>query len=218
MLIDRAVKWLLPRENQFFVFLDSMAAKMVESAALLVELRKVWDGPDGPQTTRVIETLREREHEADEVAHLLYEELDKNFVTPLDREDLNALTSRLDDVVDVIESTAVRMSIYALPQLTPAMGELIRIIAESAAEVAKAIHLLQDLSKVDEIRVLIVHVNSLENEGDRIYRTEIARVFREVKDAIELIREKEVLNQLERAIDLCEDVMDLIRSVVVKNG
>lgn len=216
MLIDRIVKWLLPRENSFFVYLDSMAAKMVEAATILGELRAA---PDKPETFEAIaDRLREKEHEADEIAHLLYNELDRNFVTPLDREDLHALTSRLDSVVDVIESTAVRMSVFGLPRLTEPMCELIRIIQESTAEVAKSIHLLQDLSKLDEIQVHIVHVNSLENEGDRIYRAELTRVFREVKDAIELIREKEVLNQLERAIDRCEDVMDLIRSVVVKNG
>lgn len=216
MLIDRIVKWLLPRENSFFVYLDSMAAKMVEAAAILGELRAVPDSPEAFEA--IAERLREKEHEADEIAHLLYNELDRNFVTPLDREDLHALTSTLDDVVDVIESTAVRMSVFGLPRLSPPMCELIRIVQESTAEVAKSIHLLQDLSKLDEIQVHIVHVNSLENEGDRIYRAELSRVFREVKDAIELVREKEVLNQLERAIDRCEDVMDLIRSVVVKNG
>lgn len=216
MLLDRMVKWLLPRENSFFVYLDSMAGKMVETANIFAELRT---GADGPAAFKAIaDRLREKEHEADEIAHLIYEELDRNFVTPLDREDLHAITSALDDVVDVIESTASRMAIYSLPKLTDPMKELIRIAQESAAEVAKSIHLLQDLSKVDEIQVHIVHVNSLENEGDRIYRTELERVFREVKDPIDLIREKEVLAQLERAIDNCEDVMDVIRSVVVKNG
>jgi uncharacterized protein len=214
VFLDRIVSWLLPRENRFFVFLDSMADKMVQAAGVLNELRTAPDG----QFQKIADRLRELEHEADEIAHLLYEELDRNFVTPLDREDLHALTSTLDDVVDVIESTAVRMSIYGLPRLTDPMRELIRIIEESTREVAKSIHLLKDLSKLDEIQVLIVRVNSLENEGDRIYRAEMARIFREVKDPIELIREKEVMNQLERAIDRCEDVMDLIRSVVVKNG
>jgi uncharacterized protein len=218
VFIDRLVSWLLPRENRFFVFLDSMASKMVEAAKVLSELRSIPEGQEEARFKDIAERLREREHEADEVAHLLYEELDRNFVTPLDREDLHALTSTLDSVVDVIESTAVRMSIYGLPRLSPPMKELIRLIEESTTEVAKSIHLLQDLSKLDEIQVHIVHVNSLENEGDRIYRAEMARLFREVKDPIALIREKEVLNQLERAIDTCEDVMDLIRSVVVKNG
>lgn len=216
MLLDRMVKWLLPRENSFFVYLDSMAGKMVETANIFAELRT---GPGGPEAFKAIaDRLREKEHEADEIAHLIYEELDRNFVTPLDREDLHAITSALDEVVDVIESTASRMAIYALPKLTDPMKELIRITQESAIEVAKSIHLLQDLSKLDEIQVHIVHVNSLENEGDRIYRTELSRVFRELTDPIELIREKEVLAQLERAIDNCEDVMDLIRSVIVKNG
>src|SRR5688572_14076093 len=103
MLLDRIVKWLLPRENRFFVFLDSMAQKMVETATILGELRTTpTGGLQGQQFKQISERLREREHEADEIAHLLYDELDRNFVTPLDREDLHALTSALDNVVDVI--------------------------------------------------------------------------------------------------------------------
>lgn len=215
MLLDRIVSWLLPRENRFFTYLDSIAKNLVAAAAVFAELRTA----ENPQRVKEIaEKLRQLEHEGDDFAHVLYEELDKTFVTPLDREDLHALTSSLDDILDIVEACVGRIVIYKLERLTPAMRELVRIGHEAANEVARSVSLLSDLSKADEIRIHVVHVNSLENEGDKIYRKELERIFTEVKDPIELIREKEILEALEEAIDACEDVMDLVRSVVVKNG
>jgi predicted phosphate transport protein (TIGR00153 family) len=215
MILDRVVSWLLPRENRFFTYLESIAKQVTVAADAFSEIRKAEGHAAYKQ---VAERMRRIEHETDQIAHLLYEELDKTFVTPLDREDLHALTSRLDEIVDIFESCAAHIAIYRLEKLTPPMLELVRITQEAAHEVSRCISLLQDLSKVDEIQVHLVHVNTLENEGDKIYRKALEDLFLTVKDPIELIREKEVLQRLENSIDACEDVMDLVRSVVVKNG
>ncbi len=215
MLVDRIVKWLLPRENRFFTYLESIAKNVQLGADVFAELRDAKD-PEGFK--QIAERLRRIEHEGDEIAHLLYEELDKTFVTPIDREDLHALTSTLDDVLDIFEACAGRIVIYRLPKFTDPMRELVRIAREAAHAVARCISLLRDIGKIDEIQVHVVHVNALENEGDKIYRNALEKLFAEQKDPIELIREKEVLDALEESIDACEDVMDLVRSVVVKNG
>lgn len=215
MKIDRIVKWLLPRENRFFVYLESIARNVGAAADIFAEFRTAKGRED---FERIATTLRIKEHETDELAHLLYEELDKTFVTPIDREDLHALTSKLDDVLDIIESCAGQIVLYKLPQLTDSMRELIRVSVESAHEVVKCVPLLQDLSKVDEIQVHVIHVNSLENEGDKIHRKALEALFDHMIDPIELVRQKEILDGLEDSIDASEDVMDLIRSVVVKNG
>lgn len=215
MLLDRIVKWLLPRENRFFLYLDSIAKNVVAGADAFAEIRNV-QGLERFQ--EIADRLRRIEHEGDEIAHLLYEEIDKTFVTPIDREDLHALTSTLDDVLDIVEACAGRIVIYKLDRLTDPMRELVRICQESAHEVARCVSLLQDMSQLDEIQVHVVHVNALENEGDKIYRKALEKLFAEQKDPIQLIREKEILDGLEESIDACEDVMDLVRSVVVKNG
>ena len=215
MMIDRLIKWLLPREHRFFVYLDSIAKNVGEGADTFAEFRTAKNRDD---FQRIAAALRLKEHETDELAHLLYEELDKTFVTPIDREDLHALTSALDDVLDSIEDCAGRIVLYKLPELTDPMRELVRISVESAKEIAKCIPLLQDLGRSDEIQVHVVHVNSLENEADKIHRKELERLFQNTIDPIELIRQKEILDALEDSIDASEDVMDLIRSVVVKNG
>lgn len=215
MLIDRLVKWFLPHEGRFFMYLESIAKNVVHGADTFAELREA-KGPEGFQ--QIAERLRRIEHEGDEIAHLLYEELDKTFVTPIDREDLHSLTSTLDDVLDIIESCAVHIVITGLTELTEPMRELVRVAREAAREVAGCVTLLRDLTKADEIQVHVVHVNTLENEGDKIYRKALQVLFATVKDPIQLIREREILDALERSIDACEDVMDLVRSVVVKNG
>ena len=215
MLIDRMVKWLLPRENRFLVYLDSIAKNVAASADIYFELREAKGRDD---FRRISETLRRKEHETDELAHLLYEELDKTFVTPIDREDLHALTSALDEVMDYIERCAAQIVLYKLEQLTPPMQEQVRITREAAHELAQCVALLQTLRKADEIQLHIIHVNSLENEGDKIYRRALGQLFDITIDPIELFREKEILDAMEETIDACEDVMDLIRSVVTKNG
>ncbi len=215
MLLDRFVRWLMPRESQFFVYLDSIAKNVVLGADCFAEL---LDAEGKAGFLAVAERLRKIEHEGDGMAHLLYEELDRTFVTPIDREDLHALTSKLDDVLDVLEACAGRIVVYHLTELTPAMKDLVRIARDAAHQVAKAITLLSDFSKSGEINVIAIQVNSLENEGDLRYRKELERLFSSVTDPIELIREKEILDVLEDAIDTTEDVIDLVRSVVVKNG
>jgi uncharacterized protein Yka (UPF0111/DUF47 family) len=215
VIIDRVVKWLLPRENRFFVYLDNISKGVSEASDLWAEFRTA-KGPE--DFKKIAEALRRKEHDTDELAHLLYEELDKTFVTPIDREDLHALTSALDDVIDLMEASAGQIVLYKLPRMTDPMKELIRVGQESAKEICKCIPLLQDLGKVDEIQVHVIRVNSLENEGDKIYRKALEHLFDTCVDPIELVREKEILDALESSIDATEDVMDLIRSVVVKNG
>src|SRR5260221_8394617 len=124
MFLDRAVKWLLPRNDRFFVYMQSIAKSVEEGANIFAEFRTA---ENREKFIQISERLRRREHETDELAHLLYEELDKTFVTPIDREDLHALTSALDDVMDLIEHCANHIVIYKLQKLTEPMKELLRI-------------------------------------------------------------------------------------------
>ncbi len=216
MLLDRLVKFLMPHENKFFTYLQSIARNVQEAADVFAELRTA---KSTDEQLKIAERMRRLEHEGDELAHLLYEELDKTFVTPLDREDLHLLCSELDSILDVAESCANRIVIFRVGTITEPMSELIRIYQESVRAVYRCVCLLSDLSKVDEINTHFVHVNTLENEGDKVYRAELARLFADPpKDTVDFIRQKEVLDGLERSIDACEDVMDILRSVVVKNG
>jgi hypothetical protein len=215
VLLDSAIKWLLPQESKFFVYLTSMGSNVQAAAEVFAELQTAKTKED---FLRISGALRRKEHETDELAHLIYGELDKTFITPIDREDLHALTSALDEVLDSMDRCGNEIVLYKLDKMTDPMRELVRIIQEAAREIAKCVALLSDQSKVDEVQVHVIHVNSLENEGDKVYRKGVEALFDNMIDPIELIRQKEILTSLEDAIDACEDVMDVIRSIMVKNA
>ena len=215
MVIEKLIKYLLPRENRFFMYLESIAQNAVAGAEIFVRFR---EARDREEFKKLAEQLRVKEHETDDIAHTMYEELDKTFVTPIDREDLHTLTHALDDIIDMMETAAEKIVLFKLHKLTEPMRELVRIEVEAVREVAACIKHLKDLNHVDEIRVHIIHVNSLENEADKLYRKALEALFDNTIDPIELIRQKEILDSLEAAIDACEHVSNVVRSVVVKNG
>ncbi len=215
MWLDRIIKSLLPQENRFFGYLDALARNLTIGAD---EFAKLATAETTADFARVSEAMRRIEHEGDEVAHVVYDELDKTFVTPIDREDLHALVSALDDIIDLMEETAGLIVIYRVGVLTDAMRDLVRIARESAHGVAHCVQLLRSGDNHSELHVWFVRVHALENEGDTAYRNAVGRLFQSPPDAIDLIREKEILDSLEKAIDACDDVCDLIRSVVVKHG
>jgi predicted phosphate transport protein (TIGR00153 family) len=215
VFIDQTIKWLLPHENRFFMYLESIANSAGVAADVYAQFREAKSRDD---FKKIADILRTKEHEADELAHTIYEELDKTFVTPIDREDLHSLTHALDDILDLMESAAEQIYLFKLPRLTEPMRDLIRLEREAVHEVVKCVKQLRHLDKIDEIRVHIIHVNSLENEADKVYRKALEALFDNMIDPIELIRQKEILDALEEAIDACEHVVNVIRSVVVKNG
>jgi predicted phosphate transport protein (TIGR00153 family) len=215
MLIDRFVRWLLPRQDQFFALLEEIAAKMVAASTVFVELA-VARGHE--QFDAIAGRLKPLETEADELCHRLYEELDRTFVTPIDREDIAHLTKALDDVVDSMEHSAAFAALYRFEVLTDPMRRLINITSRAVAELSRAVGNLRQFRQPDSIREPTVAVHTLENEADVVYREAIEALFGNGIDARELVRQKDMLFSLEHGVDECEDAMDVIRSVVVKHG
>jgi len=211
------VKWLLPREAQFFTHLSKISQTVSAAAQHYGNLQNA----QGPmEFATIAASLRQLEHDADSFAHLLYEELDKTFVTPIDREDLHELTHALDEIVDLMESSGNQIVLYKLPELSPAMRDLARIGKTAALHVAQAVPLLERMDKknVAELQQLVIQVNSLENEGDRVFRSAMEQLFSHRVDYVDLVRQKMILEIMEAGVDASEDVMDVLRSVVVKNG
>jgi uncharacterized protein Yka (UPF0111/DUF47 family) len=215
MWIDRLVRLLLPRGDQFFELLEQLADKIESAAGVFAEL--------GPATGRdaigaVAAKLKPIETEADAVCMAIYQEIDSTFVTPIDREDLARLAKVLDDVVDAMEHSAAFATLFRFDALTPPMRELVRITAAAAGEIARAARQLRRFADPDSVKAPTVAVHQLENEADAVYRAATAALFSEGVPAVELVRQKDMLFSLEAGVDQCEDAMDVIRSVVVKNG
>ena len=215
MLIDRIIRLLLPRQEHFFKLLEEIAGKMSAAAAVFEELTAA-QGHD--QFDDIAARLKPIETEADNICHRVYEELDRTFVTPIDREDLAALTKALDDVIDGMEHTAAFAALYRFDRLTIPMRQLVRITTGAVAELVRAVGRLREFHDPESIRGPTVAVHTLENEADVIYRGAIEALFAENIEARELVRQKDMLFSLEVGVDQCEDAMDVIRSVVVKNG
>jgi predicted phosphate transport protein (TIGR00153 family) len=215
MLIDRLVRSLLPRQDQFFILLEGIADRMTAAAAVFGEL---VSATGHERLADITGRLKPIETEADKLCHQVYEELDRTFVTPIDREDLAALTKALDDVIDAMEHSAAFAALFRFNALTDPMRQLVGITVKAANELSRAVKNLRKFSDPESIRGPTVEVHTLENEADAVYRRAVEGIFADGLDARELVRQKDMLFSLEAGVDQCEDAMDVIRSVVVKNG
>jgi predicted phosphate transport protein (TIGR00153 family) len=215
MLIDRLVRFLLPRQDHFFTLLEEIAAKMTASAAVFAELEHARGHE---QFKAIAARLKPLETEADMVCHRVYEELDRTFVTPIDREDIDELTGALDNIIDDMEHTAAFAELFRLESLTDPMRQMIRITLQAVKELTRAVSNLRKFNDPESIRESTVAVHTLENEADVVYRKAVEDLFSNGIDAKEIVRQKDMLFCLENGVDRCEDAMDVIRSVVVKNG
>lgn len=157
------------------------------------------------------------EHEADAINDRIIDKLNQSFITPIDREDIYALANGLDDGVDLLQGTIQRIVMYRSGEAKSGAVSLTKLLIEATEEIIKAFSLLKDIKKNQTTILEATHkICKLESEGDRVYRHEIAYLFDNVKDPIELIKWKDILENLEETLDHCEDVADMIRGVVMK--
>lgn len=199
-------------DNEFYdLFLAS--AKYFHSSALLIH--DVMSGNNKAEAK--ISDITQIEHDADEVNDKIIDKLNKTFITPIDREDIYALANGLDDGVDFLQGTLQRAVMYHLTDTRQAAIELSELLVSATEEVSKAFSMLHEITKHENEILECTHkINKYESEGDRIYRNEIGYMFQNVKDPIELMKWKDVLNYMEDTLDHCEKLSDLVRGVVMK--
>ena len=201
---------ILPRDEKFFTLFSRLAVKMVEGANGLRDL--VTNYTDIEAKARKIKDI---EHEADLITHEVMDKLNKSFITPLDREDIRELAQYLDDVIDDIENCANRFVLYGVQKPTPESIEMVNIICNATEQIRQAIDTLENIKS---IHVFLVEINRLENMADHLSRQMIGKLFQEEQDLREVLRWKDIYEQLERVADRCEDVADVIEDIVVKNA
>ena len=202
---------LIPKEEKFFQMFKEMTANTIKGAELLKEMVDDFHDPAGSQRQ-----IKDAEHKGDSLTHGIIKMLNKSFITPFDREDIYSLSSKLDDIMDLIDASSQRLVMYNVEKPTSEAKQLAFIILKSCQALDKAVGLLG--GKLEPIAEYCVEVNALENEADRVCREAISRLFDEEKDPIQLIKWKEIYETLERATDKCEDAANILESVVVKNG
>jgi predicted phosphate transport protein (TIGR00153 family) len=201
---------LIPREEKFFTDFTTLADRIVSGATLLE--RMLASDPPAWDTALQIKQI---ESECDALTHSIIQRLNSTFVVPIDREDIHALAKSLDDVMDAIDAAAAVMRRYRMSQLRYGARELASLTWQSAMQVKVAVEALERKIGVHD---LAVEVNRLENAADDIHDEALRRLFEEEKDAITIMKWKEVLDLLEEATDRCEDCANVLESIVVKHG
>ena len=207
------VRKLLPQENQYFQLFTNNITNIQEAAT---DLRKLLDAKTTSERKILTSRIEDAEHRGDQITHAIYADLSKTFVTPIDREDIHALASEIDDILDLMEDVAVRAILYEVVEFPPEFRDLTDTLLRAVEDLTVAVPLLGNMKNVEKILSACEHVNTCENAGDDIYHNAIARLFKDVKDPIELIKLKEILSDIEEAIDKCEHVANVIEGVVVK--
>ena len=206
---------IFPREVEFFDLLEAQAAVVSKGATTLA--RCLESKPPFERIVAMSQQIHSIEHEGDDLVHQLMDRLNKTFLTPLDREDIYQLCARLDDVLDYIDAVAKRLVTFKVEALTPEAIEFVRIIECSTSEVEAGVRLLRDLKRHEEIIRQCARINQLENEADQVMREALNRLFNgQSPDPIDVIKWKDLYEHLELATDKCEDVANVIETVLVK--
>jgi predicted phosphate transport protein (TIGR00153 family) len=212
--IDRLIQILLPHDEKFYTLFEE-STKLLQKAS--ITLRKIL-GADPAQTRTLVLEIEDLEHQADEVTHRIFAELNSTFVTPFDREDIHQLASSLDDIMDYINGSASRFVLYNIQADTPYMRRLTEIIQQQVEAVGKGVTYLRDFRNPSALQEILREVNEYENDADTVFALAVADLFENEKNVIELIKLKEIYVGLETATDRCEDVVNVLESILIKHA
>ncbi len=205
-------EWIIPQDKHFFNMLENESQNVLDGSIAFLDMLKNYENIKEKQ-----QKIKDIEHQGDDFVHEIFEELNKSFITPIDHEDISALASAFDDVLDYIDGTATRLVLYEIEKPEENMIKLAEVIVTQATELNTALSGLRNIKNPREIEKRCIEVNRLENVADDIYKTSVAQLFKR-KDAIEIMKLKEVYERLEFATDKCEDAANVISDIVVKNS
>jgi uncharacterized protein len=201
---------LLPRDEQFFDLFNQLAVHLKTAAVLL---NRLFAEPQN--TTELVRQIKDIEHQADVLTLNINTRIDKSFITPIDREDIHQLASRLDDVIDRLDGTARRVVMLHINEVREPAKQMAQVIVRAADHIATAVLSIKSPALVS---AQAAEIKRLEEEGDAIYHDAVGALFAGTPDPIEVIRWKEVYETLEIAIDLCMGVANAAQSISIKNA
>ena len=215
MWLDRAIKFLLPREEHFFLLLQQ-GARCAKNASSL--LSQCVQESDRAARETIVQSIKDVEREADRVIVEVYKELNRTFVTPIDRSDIYNLATELEGITDCVYSTALQIVVHDMEDLPSGSRELAGLIENSCEEIVQAVGAIGNRKGYIDIRKRCNAIKQCEDRGDEIFRNRIAEMFKHETNAIHLMKHKEFLEGLERTLDLCDDVGNALSTIVIKNS
>lgn len=214
MRLDNLIQTLLPHDEQFYVLFGESIRHICESSALLLKIPVA----DPAERQLLIDQIGDLEHKGDDVTHKIFAELNSTFVTPFDPEDIHKLASELDDIIDNIDGSARRIMLYKIKKFSPDMVKLMETLHKANLELERGISLLKGFKRPQELKEIIIRVHDYEGQADTIFARAVAELFDNEQDAIEIIKVKEILVQIETATDKCEDVANVIETIIIKHA
>ena len=216
MKADSIIKWFMPKEERFHVLLSKDTQNLVRAARLFSDIAH----SESLENRRVkVVQLKALEHGGDEITRQVFEALNSTFITPLDREDIRAIASDLDDILDFLEGVGQYLVIFELHESPEALRQFSEILVAMVEEIDRAIGMVWDLSNEEKIHDAIVRISELENQADTLYNTVIADLFKgDGRNPVQILKWKEVYQGLEDACDECKDFTHVLGNVVIKNA
>ncbi len=211
----RFLSALMPRETRFFALFDRHGVLIVEGANAVVELVQHYG--DTTRRAELIQRIGDIERSADKITHETVSVLHSTFITPFDRNDIHRLISGMDDILDLMQDAAESMHLFDIQTLPPASLQLAELLQACSIRVQAGVALLKSMDDADKALALTEEIDRLESDADKVSRDGISRLFREEQDVRQLIKHKNVYEYLEEAIDKCQDVANVIESVIVEN-
>ena len=204
---------LFPKDEKFFEMFERASSNLSKGGMAFKDLLD-----DFTNVEHKVKNIKDIEHEGDIITHEIFDKLNRTFITPIDREDIPQITSELDDILDYILATADRLQLYNIKKPTPLTLKLTDVLISAIEVLGKAVNSLKDQKRSRRTMDYCVEVNRLENEGDLLHKSAIGELFSDGKDAVEIIKWRDIYDHLESAIDMCEDVADTVEGIVVKNA
>ncbi len=205
-------EWVIPQDKHFFNMLENESQNVLEGSKAFLDMLTNYENVKQKQ-----QKIKDIEHQGDDFVHEIFEELNKTFITPIDHEDISGLASAFDDVLDYIDGTAARLVLYEIEKPEENMVKLAEVLLKQTTELNTALTGLRNIKNPKEIEKKCIEVNRLENVADDLYKSSVAQLFKR-KDAIEIMKLKEIYERIEFATDKCEDAANVISDIVVKNS
>ena len=204
---------LIPRSGRFYELFDQSTRNLVVASEALTDLLEHFENVE----TKTVH-LKDLEHEGDEITHKIYLQVHQTFVTPFDREDIAALAQRMDDVMDYIEGASTAIRIYGITQPTSAARGLADLIRLQCIQLEKAISVLRHKGRLKSILEQLKEINRLENEADSLFLNSMAELFRGEMSPVDIIKWRDIYDQLEQATDSAEQVAHILEAIVLKHA
>jgi len=213
MKLDKIFQFLVPKDRKFFPLFCEASANLVNCT---LEFQKLLNYSDEEERTERVKKVKKLEKIGDNITVSIFEELNSTFITPFDREDIQKLANRIDNVVDLVNTSAKRIQLYRLNEIPPVFHQMAALLVESAEEIDIVVRGLNHIHNIVGFKDHLIRISELENESDALNYSYLSEIFDTETNAISLIKKRDVLNSLEKAMDRCEDVADILNTLQVK--